>query len=446
MNYRENEITVKLIDEFKRLVFDFQIGDFNYFIEKRVRIGEERRGFIVDLIVQINNFELYFEIADSRKFSDRNNLSPLSINLSRPNRFFLYCNDSLNFRLDDPQRGEYIFDNVFSLYNFILERSRRPKPEPTLLRGIFLNVLENFISNTNSSQLIEIQRLAFSQSIVRDLKFDEKNNLYYFTDDILDEDNFENKLFNFLLEDLNVGDIFYRYGDLKLAFHTVQDVSCKFSGIPGMNDISEVGYTDHYLDNDYIPLDNPTDVANINRKFILCSSLLKDNLTQWRLYGDDCKGTSIEFEIIKKSKDFILKKISYGTEKNSENFHLELEILKLIQKEFYLVTGSELRFKTLNVWKHFFKSFEYAVEEEVRVLYIENQKSNLNIKWNLTFTHNILNPFLVFPLNKIPLKINQILLGSKCPENEVNLKQFRNYASLQSLTFDFDLSRIKNYR
>jgi len=215
-----------------------------------------------------------------------------------------------------------------------------------------------------------------------------------------------------------------------------------------MNDISEVGYVENYFDNSYIPLNSPTEMEQINNKFILCSSLLKDNLNQWRLYGNDCKGTCVELEIVDKKPDFFIKKISYGSR---ENYHFELNVINFILNKFYSLTNIELKLKTLNIWKHFFKSFEYSVEQEVRVLYKKTSSDTSNtVNWNLTYTHNILNPFINFNISDLPLKITHILFGAKCSEIDINLKQFQYLASISSDSninnITFQKSKIKNYR
>ena len=43
--------------------------------------------------------------------------------------------------------------------------------------------------------------------------------------------------------------------------------------------------------------------------------MLNDDLNQWRLYGDDCKGVSIEFEMNENKKG--LKKVLFKQEKTS---------------------------------------------------------------------------------------------------------------------------------
>ena len=105
----------------------------------------------------------------------------------------------------------------------------------------------------------------------------------------------------------------------------------------------------------------------------------------------------------------------------------------------------------METWKHFFKSYEYAIEQEIRVLYI-NRKANdtledwLKLKWILTNSHNILNPLMAIKYNKLPFEITKVLFGSKAPEADVNIRQFKYLSKVNDMSLTFDKSRINNYR
>ena len=45
--------------------------------------------------------------------------------------------------------------------------------------------------------------------------------------------------------------------------------------------------------------------------------------------------------------------------------------------------------------------------------------------WVLTYTHTILNPIIDFQLNSsvFPIQLKEIMLGPKCPEQEINKVQ-----------------------
>lgn len=160
----------------------------------------------------------------------------------------------------------------------------------------------------------------------------------------------------------------------------------RFSGLSGMNDISEINYVE-----DYLGLERKPDIIQsleysnkLNSKYIMSTSMLNDDLNQWRLYGDDCKGVSIEFEMNEnKNKNLYIKKVSYS--KLIQNGlgqiyrHFELEALKNFIFAIKSVFNISFEFKSLDIWKHFFKSHEYEVEQEVRVLYIKDNNCRKNI-------------------------------------------------------------------
>lgn len=74
----------------------------------------------------------------------------------------------------------------------------------------------------------------------------------------------------------------------------------------------------------------------------------------------------------------------------------------------------------------FFKANDYAIEEEVRLLIIDNDTlDKLKTDWVLTDTHSIINPIIDFRINSnsFPIQLRTILLGPKCPEQETNYVQ-----------------------
>lgn len=448
MNFNKNDIRENILNQFKDLINEYRILNFDYSIEDKILYGSKSY-FYIDLVVRINNLEFYFEF--TRYFNSRvvGNFLSLSNQFLKNNRYFIIYTQNEGLQLKVDNLNFLKFENIFSLYKHIIAQNERvnlSNDKKEILQALIKSVVETFHIEFESSKTKKILNLLEADRFINDIKFDAINNYYYFINDVNESDNFENQFFDCLLDELEIGGKFYRYGDINLTFFTIKDGTCRFNGIPGMNDISEVGYLENYLDNNYLPFNSKSEIRSINNKFILCSSMLKDNLNQWRLYGDDCKGASIEFEVIERKNDFFIKKVSYGVEQNGNNYHFELELIKLIQEEFYAITGIELKFKTLDIWKHFFKSFEYSEEQEVRVLYINNGAESPEINWNLTYSHNILNPFVLFSLDQLPLRINVIYLGAKCPEKEINIKQFEYLSTLKGHNIKFEQSRIKNYR
>jgi len=105
----------------------------------------------------------------------------------------------------------------------------------------------------------------------------------------------------------------------------------------------------------------------------------------------------------------------------------------------------------LGYWKHFFKAHDYAIEEEVRLLIIDNDTlDKLKTDWVMTYTHSIFNPVIDFRLNSklFPIQLRTILLGPKCPEQETNFVQIeemirRKKKEIKAKSYDSNLSNLK---
>ena len=277
--------------------------------------------------------------------------------------------------------------------------------------------------------------------------------------DNLSINKFEFQFFDVLLPSLNPKTKFYRYGSLQLCFYLAKDKTMTLSGLSGMNDTSEINYVESYLGLTPTPnqLHSINYLKNLNSKFIMSASTLEDDLNQWRLYGNDSTGVCLELEMKDCNiNNFYVKAISYGkrwSNKSSngevihENRHFELDILRAFQNAIYKLYNFTFVFKSFDIWKHFFKSYEYEVEREIRVLYIKtDEDNNAKLDWVLTHSHNILNPVLFFQYQNLPFKINKVLFGSKAPEVNVNIQQFEYLTQSKGINITFSKSQIKNYR
>lgn len=196
-----------------------------------------------------------------------------------------------------------------------------------------------------------------------------------------------------------------------------------------MNDKSEETYADKKIGWDEswrtVHLEN-------NNCFIL--SLMpqdkSDDLTMWRLYGNDAKGVCLNYEIEEKQRgrklkgDFYISCISYG---ESEKIHRELDFLcgvSLIN-----INHWQFRFNRWYIWKHFFKSFRFRDEKEVRLLYLSDGKNKEEKQWIENSESGIVSKMLLFPMipkNTFPLTLKNVIVGPKAPEPRKIAEQF-NY-------------------
>ena len=148
-----------------------------------------------------------------------------------------------------------------------------------------------------------------------------------------------------------------------------------------MNDKSEETYADKKTG--LGPNWGETKLEN-NNSFIL--SLMpqdkSDDLTMWRLYGDDAKGVCLNYEIKEKKRgrklkgDFYISCISYG---ESEKVHRELDFICLVG--LMNINHWQFQFNRWHIWKHFFKSFRFKDEKEVRLLYLSDGKKKEEKCW-----------------------------------------------------------------
>lgn len=241
-----------------------------------------------------------------------------------------------------------------------------------------------------------------------------------------DIDNIENRIFRLLLKEDKPLTKIYRYTTLNTIYSMLNYNSFRMNCLVGMNDTTEVNYAENYItgtNRDYTQAPWQT-VDAYNRRFISSCSLKEDDLTQWRLYADDSKGVCLVLSVDEKllNSKFVLKRISYGEKDGS---HPELDFITKIIATLKTELNIDFDFKTLTTWRHFFKPFDYTVEAEVRLLFVLHDE-DVKKGWLLTNSHSILNPYVEFKLNDdgLPVQLTEIVLGPKCPEKEINQKQF----------------------
>lgn len=249
---------------------------------------------------------------------------------------------------------------------------------------------------------------------------------FYFTDKKV-----EDKLFECFLEKF-VGDRVCRYTSLPSVFRTLDEEKQSMCCIVGMNDRSECTYADSYLQRLGAPtmLSSKTPYeARIENSFYILSCMDEekyDDLTMWRLYGDNTRGVNILYNVGKVMPGgFKMYCINYA-EQQGERGHNALNIISELMC--LTVANRKFRLKKWNEWKHFFKPYEYRDEKEIKLLYtkdkpINNKKGKPVNKWILTGDYQIVCPLVLFDLPKFPLKIEEIKLGPNCPDVDVNQLQ-----------------------
>lgn len=271
-------------------------------------------------------------------------------------------------------------------------------------------------------------------TILNNIKYNDSQGFYIFSN--IDK---ERTFFLSIIGSLCVDDSVFRYTTLDSLITMLRNGTYRMSGIVGMNDKSEIDYFDKKCK----ILDYGSSTQDINDTYISSCSKLKDDLTMWRLYGNDGKGVCLEFELSTecKSNDFILSPVNYAEDKKK---HLALKMLQMM-------SDAKFRFVELYKWKHFFKSYNFNVEKEIRLMFIDNRKLNngvINRDWVITWNHSIINPVIDFKLNSsnFPIKLKRIILGSKMPELHINKIQLEYLISTKGYSIEVQISEIDNYR
>ncbi len=227
-----------------------------------------------------------------------------------------------------------------------------------------------------------------------------------------------------------------KYTTLETLYHMINNDSIRVSCIVGMNDNTEVNYFDSYCGY------NKESNLDANSVFITCCTKRIDDLTMWRLYGDNSSGVCLIFDIVKDwETNFMLHKVSY------ENYRRKNDALEIVKT----LLEKGLVFKEIDKWKHYFKPYDYRDEQEIRLLFINGERITRNVNWVLTGDTNILNPTIDFSLkgDAFPFKLRGIILGNNCPEKGVNISQIRHILKKKNYDIQADNVRestIKNYR
>lgn len=347
-------------------------------------------------------------------------------------------------------KGSYSFE-TFSFDNMVTairgNQSCGERIPSEKIKVKFKNFFPDELSNELGTKKAENLWELFSEG---NLEYDEKSASIWLKSAAEDE------FFKILLlqkkADVDYGHV-CRYTTLKSLFLAMNSGNNVMCSITCMNDKGETSYADKYVG--YGAFANSANsVRENNDCFILscCKEGMEDNLTMWRLYGNDGKGVCLEYEVdLSKvdNKEFFFAPVSYGKQMNE---HPALDFIKKIRH--WKDNGWCFELKRWYIWKHFFKSHLFKEENEVRLLYIWTEKSPDKVEWIMDASNNIASRICLFPIacGRLPLKLTKAIVGPKCPEQASNVDQF-NYMNRQTKTIPDSLfrpaisaSRIEDYR
>ena len=259
----------------------------------------------------------------------------------------------------------------------------------------------------------------------------------------------EDELFKILLipnnDEQNIKSV-CRYTSLNSLFLTIKKRVQVMCSITCMNDKGETSYADKYVGFGAFA-NTSKSIEENNDCFILscCNIEMKDNLTMWRLYGDDGKGVCLEYDVDLTKVDkkaFFFAPVSYG---KAIRKHPALDFIREIRH--WNENGWSFSLNRWYIWKHFFKSYLFKEEKEVRLLYLWTPEEADNTEWILDSTNSIVSRICKFPIpnDRLPLTLKNAIIGPKCPEQNSNVNQFNYMNGLEKvMPFSFIKKAIRS--
>lgn len=255
-------------------------------------------------------------------------------------------------------------------------------------------------------------------------------------------EKFQENLFELLFAPTRDNIKFYHYTTFESAINILKSKKIRFSSLVGLNDISETSYSDFLLNRNIKKELHYKRIESFNSRFVFSNTEMKDDLNQWRLYGDDGKGVCLEFAQNKNKSDYfiIFGKIIYG--------HDVFTILNNLVLNLLYNYDSFLIFNRLDLWKNFIKHKDYTSEKELRLIFHNTKKYGL--EKDIFFSVNrygIFCPYVEFDLEDLPFNLIGINLGPKCYNKDLNQAQLKYYLSKNSFKkIKVEISDKDHYR
>ncbi len=340
------------------------------------------------------------------------------------------------------------FDSLFRFFG----KSDESAPNDDLLQEIetvFKDIIERSELEHKRALMDFAQKTNFKTQIV----YNANGRFFHFkSNPELGLDDTEHLFFRSLLREVPDTRV-CRYTTLESLFILIDRNSYRLASDIAMNDRGEIDYADKYIKLFYKPLNSLTlaELQQMNKNFISsCTTMQQtDNLTMFRLYGEDTKGVCLwfDFDSTKQSRNMIVRRVSYA---QARGRHLELDIIERFITTLSSVYRIRFRMRYLDTWKHFFKSWDYAIEDEIRLLYMENTHVPADYtSWIVSSPDHIVSRFAIFDLSKghFPLSLNKIILGPNCPDHQVNRRQLEVFLAEKGMGgVIVENSKIESYR
>lgn len=309
-----------------------------------------------------------------------------------------------------------------------------------LLQKVFGDIKERLEDRSNVADILN-QQIKSRYFLPDDIGYDISEKSYYLLD--WDKDNgFEYLFFsNYLrgLRDKNTHFLtrydFYiaKYTSLETALMMLNSNKMRMMSVTAMNDRKEIGHLFGKLTNDKDAyLDNKTIIHFASKRYITSFTSKIDDLTMWRLYGDNGKGVCLLFQEPLETNHFY--PVDYSGDK-SNIIKESKRICSELEKH-----GFKFTFKSLQtIWQYFLKPSGFSDEKELRYLRIDNNKPD-----GYTLASNdIISGYRDLLLTKkegqkdktFPASLVGIILGPNVKNAEINKFQLEALAFEKGLAF-----------
>lgn len=263
----------------------------------------------------------------------------------------------------------------------------------------------------------------------------------------------EQIFFQHLLSIEEVPNSLYRYCSREAFDRILEGKEYLMAPLCSMNDATENYFASDYLKQrikqevcDQMLLQSS--MEDSASTFITSFSENEDDLLMWWMYGGNGQGVELVQEFEGGHSDFVLAKVSY-TDINGENSILNY-ICKLLQSE---LNGLRFHLCSWHKWKHFFKSYSFRKEREVRLLISLDPFNEEELQHKWINGKDYYFPILKFPINSenekyyYPCKTKTVVLGPLFHNKEVNKELLSmRLKDIFNRKVDVELSTIKELK
>lgn len=226
-----------------------------------------------------------------------------------------------------------------------------------------------------------------------------------------------------------------KYTSLDTALMILTSGKIRMMSVTAMNDKSEIGHLyGKLLDEESAYLENKTIINYARQRYITSFTDKIDDLTMWRLYGDNGKGVCLVFSEPYMNHYFF--PVDYAG-KNSKICQKARSICDELDK-----MGIRFTFKSLETtWQYYLKPEGFNVEHELRYLRIDNSRPD----GYCLSSNGVISSYKDYPLTSndevsetiFPASLQAIILGPNMMNVEVNKYQ------LEALAYEKGLHLLK---